>query len=80
MAATTSKELPVLQKGDTGTSVKLLQNILIALDYLDSDSPTTKFQEQTDEAVRNFQEENDLKVDGIVGPKTWDKLGTILWD
>jgi peptidoglycan hydrolase-like protein with peptidoglycan-binding domain len=53
---------------------------LIALDYLDSDSPTTNFQDQTDEAVRNFQEENDLKVDGIVGAKTWDKLGTILWD
>jgi N-acetylmuramoyl-L-alanine amidase len=80
MAATTSKELPVLKKGDTGSSVKLLQNILIALDYLDSDSPTTNFQDQTDEAVRNFQEENDLKVDGIVGPKTWDKLGTVLWD
>ncbi len=80
MAATTSKELPVLKKGDTGSSVKLLQNILIALDYLDSDSPTTNFQDQTDEAVRNFQEENDLKVDGIVGSKTWDKLGTVLWD
>jgi N-acetylmuramoyl-L-alanine amidase len=80
MATTTSKELPVLKKGDTGSSVKLLQNILIALDYLDSDSPTTNFQDQTDEAVRNFQEENDLKVDGIVGAKTWDKLGTILWD
>jgi N-acetylmuramoyl-L-alanine amidase len=80
MATTTSKELPVLKKGDTGSSVKLLQNILIALDYLDSDSPTTNFQDQTDEAVRNFQEENDLKVDGIVGAKTWDKLGTVLWD
>ena len=80
MATTTSKELPVLKKGDTGSSVKLLQNILIALDYLDSDSPTTNFQDQTDEAVRNFQEENDLKVDGIVGSKTWDKLGTVLWD
>ncbi len=80
MAATTSKELPVIRKGDTGGAVKLLQNILIALDYLDSDSPTTNFQEQTDEAVRNFQEENDLKVDGIVGPKTWDLLGGVLWD
>ncbi|BAY44339.1 putative N-acetylmuramoyl-L-alanine amidase [Scytonema sp. HK-05] len=80
MAATTSKELPVIRKGDTGGAVKLLQNILIALDYLDTDSPTGKFQDQTDEAVRNFQEENDLKVDGIVGPKTWDLLGGVLWD
>lgn len=80
MAATTNKELPVIQKGDTGGAVKLLQNILIALDYLDIDSPTGKFQQQTDEAVRSFQEENDLKVDGIVGPKTWDLLGSVLWD
>ncbi|KAB8319519.1 peptidoglycan-binding protein [Tolypothrix campylonemoides VB511288] len=80
MAATANKELPVLQKGDTGSAVKFLQNILIALDYLDSDSPTTNFQNQTDEAVRSFQEENDLKVDGIVGPKTWDLLGSLLWD
>ncbi|WP_017314943.1 peptidoglycan-binding domain-containing protein [Mastigocladopsis repens] len=80
MAATTNKELPVIRKGETGGAVKLLQNILIALDYLDSDSRTGNFQEQTDEAVRNFQEENNLTVDGIVGPKTWDLLGGVLWD
>lgn len=32
----------------------------------------------TDEAVREFQRKNGLTVDGIVGPKTWDKLGTVV--
>ena len=31
----------------------------------------------TDEAVRNFQKENNLVVDGIVGTKTWNALGFI---
>ena len=29
---------------------------------------------QTRAAVRNFQEKNDLTVDGKIGPKTWEKL------
>jgi hypothetical protein len=33
--ATVTKELPTLRKGDKGGAVKLLQNILISLGYLD---------------------------------------------
>lgn len=29
---------------------------------------------KTKEALRKFQEANDLKVDGVCGPKTWEKL------
>lgn len=32
----------------------------------------------TKKAIEEFQKANDLKVDGIVGPKTWDKLETYL--
>jgi hypothetical protein len=35
---------------------------------------TDIFNEQTDKAVRIFQERNNLKVDGIVGEKTWRAL------
>lgn len=31
----------------------------------------------TEEAVKDFQKKNGLKVDGIVGTSTWDKLGVI---
>jgi len=78
--ATSSKELPVLRKGDTGAAVKLLQNLLIALGYFDKDLRTGNFLEQTEEAVKNFQREYNLQVDGIVGAKTWDLLGGVLWD
>ncbi|GAX42482.1 peptidoglycan-binding domain 1 protein [Tolypothrix sp. NIES-4075] len=78
--ATATKELPVLQKGDTGNAVKLLQNLLIFLGYFDKDLRTGNFLEQTEQAVKNFQSEYNLQVDGIVGAKTWDLLGGVLWD
>ncbi len=78
--ATASKELPALRKGDTGGAVKLLQNILISLDYLNKDLRTGNFLEQTEQAVKSFQKEYNLQVDGIVGSKTWDLLGGVLWD
>jgi murein L,D-transpeptidase YcbB/YkuD len=33
-----------------------------------------KFGSGTEEAVMNFQADNDLACDGIVGPNTWDVL------
>lgn len=78
--ATASKELPVLRKGDTGGAVKLLQNLLIFLGYFNKDLRTGNFLEQTEQAVKNFQREYNLQVDGIVGAKTWDLLGGVLWD
>lgn len=33
---------------------------------------------KTKEAIRKFQEANDLKVDGVCGPKTWEKLKAYL--
>ncbi|KYC42136.1 hypothetical protein WA1_19260 [Scytonema hofmannii PCC 7110] len=78
--ASAVRELPSVKRGDTGSSVRLLQNILISLGYLERNLNTGNFLEQTDEAVRSFQADNGLRVDGIVGPRTWDVLGGLLWE
>jgi len=69
-----------LKKGDVGGAVRLLQNILISLRYLQPNERTSKFDEKTEQAVRNFQKKYNLSADGIVGSKTWSLLGGVLWD
>jgi putative chitinase len=63
---------PVLRRGDRGSDVIDLQNELIGAGYhLVADGV---FGQYTDAAVRDFQEANDLVVDGIVGARTWAML------
>ena len=58
----------VIKKGDTGEKVKQIQEALqIIVDGI--------FGNMTELSVRNFQSQNNLDVDGIVGPVTWDALG-----
>ena len=56
------------KKGDKGEMVKQIQRALHLL-------PDGIFGKITEEAVRAFQSEHGLKVDGIVGPATLAKLG-----
>lgn len=62
-----------LKKGDTGDLVAVLQGFLICRGYntggLDGDFGT-----QTDKAVRAFQSDNGLYVDGIAGKATFTAL------
>lgn len=60
--------METLKKGSRGASVKTLQTKLNLL-------ADGIFGNLTDEAVREFQKANGLTVDGIVGDKTWAKLG-----
>lgn len=66
----------VLKKGDEGEPVKALQRLLHAQGYgLGSLNPIDgDFGNMTDTAVRVYQKDNKLTVDGIVGEKTWKKL------
>lgn len=64
---------PTLSKGSTGEAVEGLQNALNVRtgDHLAVDG---KFGDLTDHAVRGFQRDRGLVVDGIVGPRTWGTL------
>ena len=60
--------MTILKKGSKGAEVKTLQQKLnLMADGI--------FGPLTEEAVKEFQANNGLTVDGIVGQKTWDKLG-----
>lgn len=58
---------------DRNPAVVHLRRELDRLNYL---NPSDEFDETLDYAVRHFQHENGLTVDGIVGPKTWAALET----
>lgn len=68
-------ELRELSKGSKGSDVMALQILLIGYGYsCGSYGVDGDFGGDTDGAVRRFQKDKGLGVDGIVGPKTWAKL------
>ncbi|GAB1541196.1 hypothetical protein NUACC21_38660 [Scytonema sp. NUACC21] len=70
--------LPILRKGDSGSTVALLQTFLRIKGFGTSTNPNLQlrvdgvFGDLTDSVVRQFQQSASLKVDGIVGAKTWE--------
>lgn len=66
---------PTLRKGSKGQAVKDLQNMLIKHGYsLPRYGADGDFGSETDAAVRAYQRDHKLEVDGIVGPLTWASL------
>lgn len=65
----------LLRLGSKGPEVKKLQQVLNTILHL---NPLLKidgdFGRATNEAVKRFQAERDLGIDGIVGPKTFSAL------
>lgn len=57
----------LLKKGNSGKDVQTLQRVLHLLD-------DGIFGQLTEDAVKEFQKSNGLKVDGIVGDKTWTAI------
>lgn len=72
MTSTPTATDPTLRQGDSGAAVSELQQLLnanginIAVDGI--------FGNATRAAVVQFQQQNGLVVDGIVGPQTWQAL------
>ena len=68
-------EVNVLRKGAKGDNVKALQILLIGRGYsCGSYGADGDFGNATYNAVKAFQKAKGLSVDGVCGPKTWNKL------
>lgn len=70
--APTAGSHPVLKNGAKGPAVTELQNELIEAGF--NISTDGDFGDHTEDAVKAFQEQNDLKADGVVGDATWAAL------
>jgi peptidoglycan/xylan/chitin deacetylase (PgdA/CDA1 family)/peptidoglycan hydrolase-like protein with peptidoglycan-binding domain len=65
-----SPSRPLLKRGSTGSDVVYLQQSLTKLGYNPGSSDGI-FGPRTEQAVKDFQADKGLVVDGIVGRKTW---------
>lgn len=71
----TTPKLPTLRKGNKNQYVKQAQQLLIERGYnLGICGADGDFGTATDAAVRKFQKDHGLTVDGVIGPKTWEML------
>ena len=76
------KKHPTLRKGDKGNDVKKMQNDLRKIGFSNISGKEMvadgSFGAITQATVVAFQVINDLKQDGICGPKTWAKIDELL--
>lgn len=67
------QRMPLLKRGMSGRAVSVLQTELNERGFrVDVDG---KFGAQTEAAVKRFQKKCNMRVDGVVGRKTWAALG-----
>ena len=64
---------PTLRRGASGEVVRQLQVALEGLGY-DVGAVDGEFGAKTEAAVKKFQGDQEIDVDGIVGPITWRAL------
>ena len=64
----------MLLEGAEGRDVKMLQEQLVDLGYLNADDVDSVYGEKTIEAVKEFQKRNGLSADGKAGEKTLERL------
>ncbi len=73
--ATPAQTNAVIRLGSSGQAVSDLQQRLRDLGYFQG-SVNGQFSESTRDAVRRFQQQQRIAVDGIVGPQTWRSLNS----
>jgi murein L,D-transpeptidase YcbB/YkuD len=73
----TTQAPPTISFGSKGVSVRILQQLLSSNGY--GVGINGKFTAVTEIAVKSFQGQRNLEIDGVVGPSTWSEL-TKSWD
>lgn len=69
-------QMEILRSGMNGSDVERLQRDLSERGYkLGPSGVNGVFDEHTENAVKAFQKDNNITVDGVVGPETGKKLG-----
>ena len=69
--AMTSTGWPKLERGSQGKAVMIMQAVIGA-------EPDGSFGSATDKALRAFQQEHSLVVDGVCGFNTWKTIEEVL--
>ena len=70
-----NNERPLIYKGMTNENVRYAQTKLINKGYsVESSGADGIFGAGTEQAVKQFQADNGLTADGMIGPATWKKL------
>ena len=72
-----NRTLSTIRQGSRGALVTYAQEKLYSKLYPEVGTVDGIFGSKTAQAVRNFQRENGLVVDGIIGPRTWAVLSSI---
>ena len=67
---------PVLKRGSKGDAVRRLQDLLRNPGDYDPGAVDGIFGSRTETAVKEFQTNNGLAADGVVGPASWAVLNT----
>jgi N-acetylmuramoyl-L-alanine amidase len=72
---------PAIRLGDTGPVVAEIRDRLVRLDLLPAapDTDRDRFDDAVDQAVRAFQQERGITVDGAVGGQTFRRLEEARW-
>ncbi|MFZ8909279.1 MAG: N-acetylmuramoyl-L-alanine amidase [Candidatus Nanopelagicales bacterium] len=75
--------MAVLRRGDTGVAVADIRARLVRLRLLDPDSESSlddaEYDDDVERAVRTFQQQRGISVDGICGPQTMRHLEEARW-
>lgn len=69
----------VVRRGDDGPIVSEIRGKLTRLGLLRAAEPADHYDDATDRAVREFQQQRGLRVDGVVGPETYRALEEARW-